>query len=98
MIDVGQDIHSLSSFERNTTDFIRQMKETDQSVVLTINGKAEFIVQDAGSYQKLLELVDRLETIEAIRQGLEEMKAGEGIPVEEAFKELRAKLGAPQKA
>jgi len=39
-------------------------------VVLTINGKAELVVQDAKSPQRFLELVDRQETIEAIREGI----------------------------
>ena len=41
--------------------------------MLTVNGKAEVIVQDAAAYQKLLELVDRLQAIEGIQKGLESM-------------------------
>ncbi|HTE16791.1 MAG TPA: type II toxin-antitoxin system Phd/YefM family antitoxin, partial [Armatimonadota bacterium] len=74
MLDISKDIDSLSSFKRNTPGFIRQMKETGRPVVLTVNGKAELVVQDAASYQKLLELVDRLEAIEAVREGLRELE------------------------
>jgi len=35
------------------------MKKSRRPVVLTVNGKAELVVQNAASYQKLLE---RLET------------------------------------
>src|SRR4051812_26892631 len=95
MLDISQDINSLSSFKRNTSDFIRQLKETGRPVVLTINGKAELVVQDAASYQKLLELAERVETIEGIRAGLEEMKAGQGQPAAEFFDAMRREYQIP---
>jgi len=96
MLDISRDIQSLSSFKRNTTDFIRQMKETGQPVVLTVNGKAELVVQDARSYQKLLELVDRLEAIEGIKQGLKDVEEGNTRSVEEFDQEMRHKYGLPR--
>ncbi len=54
MINLNRDIQSLSSFKRNTSEFIQQMKETGKPIVLTVNGKAELVVQDAVSYQKFL--------------------------------------------
>ena len=57
---------------------MRQLKQSGDPIVLTINGRAELVVQDAGSYQKLLELVDRLEATAGIRKGLEESRRREG--------------------
>jgi hypothetical protein len=54
-------------------------------------GKAEIVVQDAASYQKLLELIDRAEAIEGIQKGLESMQRGEGKPAQEVFTRLRKK-------
>ena len=62
-----EDIHSLTDFQRNTKEHIQRLKETGRPEVLTVNGKAEIVVQDAASYQKLLELIDRTEAIEGIR-------------------------------
>ena len=45
-----RDIQSLSTFKRDTAKLVRQMKKTGQPVVLTVNGKAELVVQDAASY------------------------------------------------
>jgi len=44
---------------------------------LTINGKAEVVVQDAAAYQTLL---DRLDAIEGIQCGLADVKAGRTKP------------------
>ena len=69
-----RDIQSLSTFKRDTAKIVRQLKKTGQPMILTVNGKAELVVQDAASYQKLLEAQDRMETIEGIKRGLESMK------------------------
>jgi hypothetical protein len=51
--------------------------------VLTVNGKAELVVQDAAAYQKLLELVEQMETVQILRERLAAARRGEGRPVEE---------------
>src|SRR5262249_15528708 len=95
MLDISRDIHPLTDFKRNTREFLRQLRETGEPVVLTINGKAELVVQDARSYQKLRALAERLETIEAVQESLASMKRGEGRPMDEVFdgleKEFQAK-------
>nr|WP_202895916.1 type II toxin-antitoxin system Phd/YefM family antitoxin [Iningainema tapete] len=87
-MNISRDINSLSNFKRNTTEFMEQLRETGQPIVLTVNGKAELVVQGVESYQKLLELVERLETIEAVRVAIQEMKAGKGEPAHQAFNEI----------
>ena len=95
MMDITKDIHPVTDFKRNTTELVRQMKETGKPIVLTINGRAELVVQDAGSYQKLLELVDRLEAIDGVRMGLEESKRGEGQPIVDAVRDIRKEVETP---
>jgi prevent-host-death family protein len=86
-----EDIHSLTDFQRNTKEHIQRLKETGRPEVLTVNGKAEIVVQDAASYQRLLELIDRAEAIEGIQKGLESMQRGEGEPAQAVFTRLRKK-------
>lgn len=92
MLNISRDINSLSNFKRNTAEFMEQLRETGQPIVLTVNGKAELVVQDVESYQKLLEQVERLENIEAVRVALQEMKAGKGELAHESFKEIMKSL------
>jgi prevent-host-death family protein len=88
MINLKEEINSLSNFKRNTSEFIEQLKETGKPIILTINGKAELVVQDAESYQKLLEISEKLETIEALKPAIAEMKEGKGESAEKVFAEL----------
>lgn len=92
MLDINRDINSLSSFKRNTPEFLRQLRETGHPVVLTINGKAELVVQDAASYQKLLELAERADELEFLRASVAEMDAGRGRPAAEMLAEMRQVL------
>jgi prevent-host-death family protein len=93
MINLKEEIDSLSNFKRNTSEFIDKLKETGKPIVLTINGKAELVVQDAASYQKLLEIAEKLETIESLKPAIAEMKAGKGEPAEIVFAELLKPVG-----
>ena len=85
----SSDIDSLSNFKRNTPEFLRQLKETGQPVVLTINGKAELVVQDTASYQRLIELAGRAERMDALEASLDDMKAGRIAPAADVLAEMR---------
>ena len=51
MLDITKDIQSLTNFRRKSREFPKEMKKSKRPVVLTVNGKAEAVVQDAESYQ-----------------------------------------------
>ena len=86
-------IHSVTDFQRNPKAILGKLKESKGPVVLTVNGKAELIVQDAESYQQLLDKVEAAEDLEAIRQGLAQSLAGKTTSFEEFSKEFEAKHG-----
>ena len=89
MLDIRRDIHSLTDFKKNTSQFIQQLKETGDPVVLTINGRAKLVVQDAGSYQALIELAEQAEQLEISRRAVAEMKAGLGRPAGEMLADMQ---------
>ena len=96
MINLAKDIHSLTEFKRNTTEFLQWIKQTKHPLVLTVNGKAELVVQDAESYQKLLDAAELVETLKGIKLGLEQMQRGEGKKADDFFNELFNKLDNSQ--
>ena len=55
-----QDIASLTDFHRNSTAHCKRLKSSGRPQVLTVNGKAVLVVQDAAAYQRLLEALTRL--------------------------------------
>ena len=52
MIDVAEDIHPLTAFKRQTARFARLLKKTQRPLVLTVDGKARFVVFDAEAYEE----------------------------------------------
>lgn len=91
MLDIGKDIQSLSHFKRNTAEVIKEMKETGNPVVLTVNGKAEVVVQDAQAYQRLRELAEKAEMMEFLERSRQDMEAGRTVPAREALEKLAKK-------
>jgi prevent-host-death family protein len=94
MIDVTE-IHSLTDFQRNAKEHIERLSQTGKPQVLTINGKAAIVVQDAASYQRLLDDMERLEATIGIMQGIDDMKSGKGRPANAFFDELQRKYDIP---
>ena len=65
-------------------------------MVLTVNGKAAAVVQDAEAYQHLLDIAAHADAEEGIRQGLEDAKKGRVRPAREFFDEFEAEHGIPR--
>ncbi len=97
MVDIVEDIQSLTAFKRASAKAVRRLKKTRRAVVLTINGKAELVVQDAASYQRLLDIQEQYETRLVVDQALEDVREGRHRPVADIFAAVRAKHGLPER-
>lgn len=94
MLDIAKDIQSLSHFKRHSAELMKQMKKSGSPVVLTVNGKAEVVVQDAAAYQRLIELAEKAEMMEFLRQAKAEADAGRTVPAREFLESLGQKKKA----
>lgn len=90
MIDLNE-VCSLTEFQRNAREHVERLSRTGKPQVLTINGKAAVVVQDAASYQRMLDEKERLEALAGVRRGLDAMSRGETRPLEDALGDLKAK-------
>ena len=97
MIDL-REVRSVTEFQRNLRDYVSRLKRKKAPLVLTVNGRAELVVQDARSYQALLDRLEEAETMAAVREGMEQIKRSEGIPWPEARKKLLKKRTAKPQA
>jgi prevent-host-death family protein len=92
-LDLTQDIQSLTTFRRRSGDFLKQLRKSKRPVVLTVKGRAAAVVQDAGAYQRLLDMAAAADAREGIRQGLEDARKGRTRSAREFFKEFEARYG-----
>jgi PHD/YefM family antitoxin component YafN of YafNO toxin-antitoxin module len=95
-MNIAQDIRPLTYFRRRSVEAVKQLKATRRPMVLTINGRAELVVQDAASYQRLLDIAAQADAREGIRQGLEDLAQGRKRPAREVFDEIRGEYGIPR--
>ena len=89
-IDVNA-IHPMTDFLRNAKDFAQRLKKTGQPAVLTVNGQAELVVQDAKSYQHLLSKAQEADDFHRLQERVAEMKSGYVRNFDTAFSELETK-------
>lgn len=96
MLNITQDIQPLTTFRRRSSEFLKQLKKSKRPVVLTVNGKAAAIVQDAAAYQRLLDIAAQADAVEGIRQGIGDVREGRVRPAREFFTEFEARHGLPR--
>ncbi len=92
-----QNIHSLTDFQRHTADHIKRLKESGLPEVLTVNGRAELVLQTADAYQALLNRLELHESAAAITRGLQDVKDGRAKTLDEFDKGMRSKLSRVKK-
>ncbi len=85
-----KDIYPVSDFSRKPAEHIKRLKETGQPEILTVNGKAELVIQDARIYEEMVELLDTLKKIAQAGNSLDE---GKGIPADKFFSQFERKHG-----
>ena len=91
-----KDIFSLTDFQRSPREHLRRLKRSGKPEVLTVNGRAAVVVQDAASYQDLIDLVDFAQAVEGIQRGLDSLNRGDGQPVAHAMESIRKKHRIPR--
>lgn len=87
------DIHSLTDFNRNTKEHLHRLKKTGKPEVLTVNGRAQIVVQSAVAYQKLLQRVRQADLLDTLSASLEEARTGKGRPARTVLAELAEQAG-----
>ena len=78
----SSDIHTVTEFSRKPGEHVKRLNQSKRPELLTVNGKAAVVVQDAATYEKMAALAEYAESVQSIRQAMAE----QGRPLEE-FKE-----------
>ena len=92
---ITEDIQPLTAFRNNSVEMMRQLRETQRPIILTVNGKAEAVVLGTEAYQRLMDLVAQADEGEALRRAEEERRLGLGRPAREVLEEIRVASGIP---
>lgn len=94
MVIDPKSVNPLTDFNRNTKAFLTRLRKSGQPEMLTINGKAAVVIQDAAAYSEMLHRLEQAYFNEAVQVGIEQMEAGKVTPIEEVVRKLRARRQA----
>jgi prevent-host-death family protein len=84
-----RDIQPVTEFRANAAQFIEQVRETGEPVILTQHGRSAAVLLDVESYETML---DELALLRDVREGEAQVAAGKGPPHAAVAKKLRARL------
>ena len=84
------DIIPISDFVRNASEHAARIRKTKRAEILTQHGRPSLAVMPAEEYEKLMGAKDYLDSVEAIRVGLQAAEDGELRPAEDVIKEWEA--------
>jgi PHD/YefM family antitoxin component YafN of YafNO toxin-antitoxin module len=88
------DVQPLSVFKRDTAKVLANLEKTGKPVTLTVNGKAEIVVQDTAAYQLLLDLAaiaGRAEMAAFLDESRKDADASRILPAKEFLESLGRK-------
>ena len=79
-----------------TAQYIDEMAAAGRPLTLRIDDRPPLLVEDEHTRRLLWGLVDRIETLEALRLASQQMANREGVPLDEAINRLRERFGIPK--
>ena len=89
-----RDIHSLSDFQRNTKQYATQLRDSRKPVVLTVNGKAALVIQDADAYQEMLDELEIARSVNVVKQRINQFEQdGVSLNAKASLEQLGKDLG-----
>jgi prevent-host-death family protein len=85
-------LRPISYFKAHAAQVIRDIAESDESVVITQGGEAKAVVMSIHGYE---ELQDSLTMLKLVAFGRDEVRQGRTRPVSDAFRQVRARTKQP---
>ncbi|OGU06724.1 MAG: prevent-host-death protein [Geobacteraceae bacterium GWC2_58_44] len=85
-MNLTEDIRSVTDLKRHTREILDHVHATGRPVVLTVNGRADSVIMDAGVYQKHLQAANMARLLAPAEADAAE---GRTSPADEFFKEFK---------
>jgi PHD/YefM family antitoxin component YafN of YafNO toxin-antitoxin module len=95
MATISDNRETLSSFTREPASKLKTLRKDGEPLILTVGGKAKYVIHDAASYRKLLNALDRAEAIAGVRRGLQDVERGKTRPIADVIAGKKRKYGLP---
>ena len=87
---LDQDVKPISEFRANAALLVKQVQRTRRPLVITQQGRSAAVLLDVSEYEKLLA---KLELLQDIHTGEDQIDSGEGIAHSVARKKALKRIG-----
>ena len=84
-----RDIQPVTEFRANAAQFIEQVRETGEPVILTQHGRSAAVLLDVDAYEAMM---DELDLLRDVRRAEDQVAAGKALSHAAVSKKLRARL------
>jgi len=95
MLKVKPNQPSAGDPATSTARYVDEANVAGRPITLRIDDRPPLEVADPRARRLLWQLVEHIETLEAVQEALQQVERGEGRPAEEFFAEMREKYGIP---
>ena len=86
---IKEDIKPISYLKSRSAELLAQINETHRPVIITQNGEPKAVIQDAESYEKM---VNSLNLMKILAHSEKDIREGNTIKQETLFKQIEDKL------
>jgi len=86
---IKEDIKPISYLKSRSAELLAQLNETHRPVIITQNGEPKAVIQDAESYEKM---VNSLNLMKILAHSEKDIQKGSTIKQEALFKQIEDKL------
>lgn len=88
---LSESVKPISHFKSHASEVIREVMETNNPVVITLNGEAKAIIQSIHDYEQDRETLALLKILSMSRKSIED---GKYLPARQAFAAIRQQIAA----
>jgi hypothetical protein len=86
-----------AKLSKELSDALHASGTSEIEAIDPTSGRVYFIV-DGDTHRQAMEALRQRQDHEAIAEGIAQMEAGQGKPLDEAFEDMRGRLGFPQQS
>lgn len=86
---ITNDIKPVTYLKAKTAELLKQVNETQRPVIITQNGEARAVLQDARSYQEMRNVIGLLKLVS---QGEADVREGKHTAHDDLFERLEKEL------
>jgi prevent-host-death family protein len=86
---LSESVKPISQVKAHMSEIVEDITKTHKKIIITHNGEARAVLQDIASYE---EMQDSIAMLKIVAMSTKSMVEGKGLPVADAFADVRKRV------